>query len=111
MRLFVFRSSVDRYLQDAAVNQAFKAWEVNDNVARARLDRSLRPPEMRVLELIHKAAFRKGLGYSVYSPKWMLGNHSSEIVNYKNNFYIEFNCFMYSNSYRISSKKTFRKLV
>jgi hypothetical protein len=33
-----------------------------------------------VLELVHKAAFRKGLGYSLYSPKWMLGNHSTEMV-------------------------------
>lgn len=72
--------NVERYLQDLAVNQVFKPWEVNDNVPRMRLERVIRPPEVRIMELIHKAAFRKGLGYSLYSPKWMIGNHSSEML-------------------------------
>lgn len=76
----LFSSSVDKFLQDVAMNQVFKPWEVSDNVPRARLERSIRPPEARLMEQIHKAAFRKGLGYSLYSPKWMLGNHKSEMV-------------------------------
>ncbi|OXA56462.1 cytochrome b-c1 complex subunit 2, mitochondrial [Folsomia candida] len=74
-------SSVDKFLQDVAMNQVFKPWEVSDNVPRARLERSIRPPEARLMEQIHKAAFRKGLGYSLYSPKWMLGNHKSEMLS------------------------------
>jgi ubiquinol-cytochrome c reductase core subunit 2 len=74
------RTSVDRYLQDAAVNQVFKPWEITDNVSRLRIERANRSGAVRVLELVHKAAFRKGLGYSLYSPKWMLGNHSTEMV-------------------------------
>jgi ubiquinol-cytochrome c reductase core subunit 2 len=73
-------SAVDRYLKDAAVNQAFKPWEINDNVPRLRIERSIRSPEVRIMELIHKAAYRKGLGYSLYSPKWMIGNHTSEML-------------------------------
>lgn len=73
---------MDKYLQDVAVNQVFKPWEVSDNVGRARLERAIRAPEVRVMEQIHKAVFRTGLGYSLYSPKWMLGNHKSEMVRY-----------------------------
>jgi len=72
---------VDKFLYDVAVNQVFKPWEVSDNVPRARLERQIRSPEVRVMELINKAVYRKGLGYSLYSPKWMLGNHSSEMLS------------------------------
>ncbi|CAL8111826.1 unnamed protein product [Orchesella dallaii] len=72
--------NVDRYLQDVAVYQAFKPWELKDNIPRLRLERTNRPPEVRVLDLIHKSAYRKGLGYSLYSPKWMIGNHTSEML-------------------------------
>jgi len=71
---------VDKYIKELAGYQVFKPWEIKDNVNRMRLERTIRPPEVRILELIHKSAYRKGLGYSLYSPKWMIGNHSSEMV-------------------------------
>lgn len=74
-------ADLDRFLVDTVVNQGFKAWELKDNVARLRLERLIRPAEVRIVELIHKAAFRKGLGYSLYSPKWMIGNHTGEMLN------------------------------
>lgn len=73
-------SHVDRFLLDTVANQAFKPWELHDNLPRLRLERKIRPGEVRIVELIHKAAFRKGLGYSLFSPKWMIGNHSSEML-------------------------------
>jgi len=80
--------AIEPFLKEIASNQVFKPWELKDNVNRLRLERDIRPPEVRILELIHKAAYRKGLGYSLYSPKWMIGNHTSEMLsNYvKSNF-------------------------
>jgi len=72
--------NLEPYLQDATLNQAFKPWEISDNLPRLKLDRATRTPEIRILDLIHKAAYRKGLGYSMYSPKWMVGNHSTEML-------------------------------
>lgn len=72
--------SLEPFLQDATLSQAFKPWEVRDNLPRLKLDRATRTPEARILDLIHKSAFRKGLGYSLYSPKWMVGNHSTEML-------------------------------
>jgi len=74
-------ANVDKFLQDVAMYQNFRPWELKDNVPRLRLERTLRPPEVRVMELIHKSAYRKGLGYSLYSPKWMIGNHSSDMLD------------------------------
>jgi len=73
--------NVDKFLKELSSFQVFKPWEVSDNVPRVKIERTIRPPEARIMELIHKAAFRKGLGYSLYSPKWMIGNHSSEMLH------------------------------
>jgi ubiquinol-cytochrome c reductase core subunit 2 len=70
----------EKYLQDACMNQAFKPWELGDHLPRQKLDRILRPPEVRVLERLHKAAFRRGLGNSLYTPKYMLGKHDTEML-------------------------------
>jgi len=71
---------LDKFLQNATVNQKFKPWELSDHLERLKLDRILRPPEVRTLELLHKAAFRTGLGNSLYSPKHMVGKHNSEML-------------------------------
>jgi len=70
----------EKYLQDATLNQAFKPWELQDHLPRQKLDRILRPPEVRVLERLHKAAFRRGLGNSLYTPKHMLGKHDTDML-------------------------------
>ncbi|OXA56309.1 cytochrome b-c1 complex subunit 2, mitochondrial [Folsomia candida] len=72
---------IQKFVKEYGFYQVFKPWEVSDNIPRLRLERKIRPPEARIMELIHKSAYRKGLGYSLYSPKWMIGNHSSEMLN------------------------------
>jgi len=72
---------LEDFLRDASANQAFKRWELGDHLSRLKLDRILRPPEARTLELLHKAAFRRGLGNSVYSPKYMVGKHTSKMLH------------------------------
>ena len=71
----VLSSKVDAvadYLLDSVANPAFKAWEVSDVSRRVGLDVSQMDPAIRATELLHKAAFRDGLGNSLYSPQHMV---------------------------------------
>jgi ubiquinol-cytochrome c reductase core subunit 2 len=72
--------TLEKFLHDACVNQQFKPWELEDHLPRLKLDRINRPAEVRVLERLHKAAYRRGLGNSLYSPKFMVGKHSTELM-------------------------------
>jgi len=74
----VLSSKVDAvadYLLDSVANPAFKAWEVSDVTRRVGLDLSQMDPATRATELLHKAAFRDGLGNSLYTPQHMVGRH------------------------------------
>ncbi|XP_017087593.2 cytochrome b-c1 complex subunit 2, mitochondrial [Drosophila bipectinata] len=66
-----------RYLQDL-LQPAFKPWELTDNAKTLLNQLDAVSKEQRVVELVHKAAFRKGLGNSIYSPRFQLGKLSSE---------------------------------
>lgn len=76
-----------RYLQDV-IQPAFKPWELNDVLPTLRYQVSQVPPQLRAIELLHKAAFRQGLGNSVYVPKFQIGKLSSETLQHyvANNF-------------------------
>jgi len=63
------------YLFDAVANPAFKPWEVTDVTRRLGLDISHLDPATTATELLHKAAYRDGLGNSLYSPPHMVGKH------------------------------------
>jgi len=63
------------YLLDAVANPAFKSWEIPDATRRVGLDVSAIDPAVRATELLHKAAYREGLGNSLYSPQHMVGKH------------------------------------
>ena len=67
-------SSVVDFLLDCAGAQAFKPWEVQDESPRMRMELDKLDPLVRVAEMLHKAAFRTGLGYSIYSPDHMVRN-------------------------------------
>lgn len=71
-----------RILHDAVTGQAFKPWEVSDNLPRIKLDRALRSNEVRAVELLHEAAYRNGLGNSVFCPKDQVGKLSSETLQH-----------------------------
>jgi len=63
------------YLLDAVANPAFKPWEVPDVTRRVGIDIAEIDPAVRAGELLHKAAYREGLGNSIYSPAHKVGKH------------------------------------
>lgn len=59
----------------------FKPWEISDQLPRLRYELSKIPETTRLLELLHRTAYRSGLGNSLYSPKRQVGKISSETVS------------------------------
>ena len=60
------------YLLDIIANPAFKPWEIEDVTRRVGIDVGHLDPAVRATELLHKAAYRDGLGNSLYSPPHMV---------------------------------------
>lgn len=77
-----------RFLQDVATTPAFKPWELSDNASRIKVDVATVPDQIRAVELLHKAAFRTGLGNSLFCPEHNIGKHSSEALQH----YFTSNC-------------------
>ncbi|KAG8233851.1 hypothetical protein J437_LFUL006874 [Ladona fulva] len=71
-----------KILEEVACRQQFKPWEVSDNLPRLKLELASRSPQVWAVELLHHAAFRKGLGNSVYCPKHMVGKHNPELLKH-----------------------------
>ncbi|XP_063228830.1 cytochrome b-c1 complex subunit 2, mitochondrial isoform X2 [Bacillus rossius redtenbacheri] len=71
-----------QYLADAATKQVFKPWELSDSLPRLRYELATIPVEARTLDLLHKAAFRTGLGNTLFCPKPLVGKHSSETLQH-----------------------------
>ena len=46
------------YLTDIVSNQAFKPWELGDNLPRLKLELAQVSPSAQALELLHLASFR-----------------------------------------------------
>jgi len=65
------------YLLDCVGGQAFKPWELERNVGKIKLDLAQRTPATQAVELLHQAAFRSGLGNSLYCPTHKVGSHST----------------------------------
>jgi len=63
------------YLFDAVANPALKSWEIPDANRRVGIDVAAIDPAVRATELLHKAAYREGLGNSLYCPPHMVGKH------------------------------------
>lgn len=76
-----------RYLQDI-IQPAFKPWELSDDVPHIKSQVSAVTSQQRAIELLHKAAFRNGLGNSVIIPKFKIGKLSSETMQH----YFSNNC-------------------
>jgi len=60
---------------------AFKPWDLGDHVI-PRLTESIKNVDNFTLanELLHQAAFRDGLGNSLYSPDYMVGSHNTTML-------------------------------
>jgi ubiquinol-cytochrome c reductase core subunit 2 len=70
------------FLEDVATQQVFKPWEISDQIPRLRYELSMIPETTRIMELLHKAAYHTGLGYSLYSPKRQLGKINTETLQH-----------------------------
>merc|ERR1712123_196972 len=65
------------YLTEVVSNQAFKPWEVERSIPRMKLELASRSPATEAVELLHQAAFRGGLGNSLYCPTHKVGSHGT----------------------------------
>lgn len=68
------------YFLDAIATPSFKPWELSDNSYRLAMEISELSNEAKASELLHQAAYRSGLGNSLYSPVHMIGKHKPAIV-------------------------------
>ena len=68
------------YLADVVSNQAFKPWELERTVPRMKLELAQRSPATQAVELLHEAAFRSGLGNSLYSSPHKVGSHGPAVL-------------------------------
>ncbi|XP_076623797.1 ubiquinol-cytochrome c reductase core protein 2 [Colletes latitarsis] len=81
------------FLGHVATKQVFKPWEVSDQLPRMEYELASLPDSTVVLELLHKAAYRTGLGYSLYTPKHQLGKIGSETLqHFVNTWFTGPNC-------------------
>ncbi|KYM96826.1 Cytochrome b-c1 complex subunit 2, mitochondrial [Cyphomyrmex costatus] len=83
--LQITRNHLDKaliFLEDVTTQQVFKPWEISDQLPRLRYELSMIPETIRIMELLHKAAYRTGLGYSLYSPKRQLGKINTETLQH-----------------------------
>ncbi|KAJ8931136.1 hypothetical protein NQ314_015990 [Rhamnusium bicolor] len=79
------RSAVEKalpFLTEVATQQVFKPWEVSDNSNRLLLEIATRPLQLRAIDLLHNAAFRTGLGNSLFIPKSQIGRISTETLQH-----------------------------
>jgi len=68
------------YLVDVVSNQMFKPWELGDNLIRMKVELAGLSPAATCTELLHRAAFRSGLGNSLYCPAHLVGTHKTDAL-------------------------------
>ncbi|KAH0541212.1 cytochrome b-c1 complex subunit 2, mitochondrial [Cotesia glomerata] len=109
--LQVTRNHLDKalnFLEDVVTRQVFKPWEVNDLSPRLRYELSAVPEATKLLELLHKAAYRTGLGYSLYSPKRHIDKISSEsLQHFVNSWYTGPRCAVVGTGISLSNLSSF----
>lgn len=81
------------FLEDVAIHPAFKPWELSDLKPRLQYELATRPETVRIIESLHKAAYRTGLGFSLYTPKRYIDKISSETVKLTSQHSINFVIF------------------
>lgn len=67
-----------KYLQDISTQQEFRPWEIRDCTYRIKDDLARVPLGVRAVDLLHQAAFYRGLGNSVFCAKRNVGSISPE---------------------------------
>jgi len=85
--LFAVQSTRDvadvgvEFLTDSVSNSLYKPWEVESTLPRLKLELATRSPATAALELLHQAAFRSGLGQSLYCPSHKVGSHGTQALS------------------------------
>lgn len=109
--LQVTRDHLDKalmYLEDMATRQVFKPWEIPDLSGRQRYEISTLPENTRIIELLHKAAYRTGLGYSLFSPKSHIEKMSTETLqHFINNYFTGSRCAVVGTGVSLSQLSSF----
>jgi len=69
------------FFNEMVTSPSFKAHEIGDNVVM-RMEHEIGQVDMsaHTMELLHKVAYRNGLGNSLYSPDYMVGKHKSAML-------------------------------
>jgi ubiquinol-cytochrome c reductase core subunit 2 len=77
-----------QYLEGAVTGQIFKPWEIQDITPRVKIDLANVSDQVCAVELLHRAAYRNGLGNSIFCPSHKVGKLSSETLQhfFENNF-------------------------
>ncbi|XP_026762408.2 cytochrome b-c1 complex subunit 2, mitochondrial isoform X1 [Galleria mellonella] len=70
------------YLNNIVSNQEFRPWELSDITPRQRYEIAALPPQVRAIDLLHKAAYRRGLGNSLFISPKRIGKVSSESLQH-----------------------------
>ncbi|XP_063828157.1 cytochrome b-c1 complex subunit 2, mitochondrial [Ostrinia nubilalis] len=69
-------------LNNLVSNQEFRPWDLSDNVPRLKYDIASLTPQARAVDLLHKGAFRRGLGNSLFISPKRIGKVSSESMQH-----------------------------
>ncbi|CAH4028699.1 cytochrome b-c1 complex subunit 2, mitochondrial-like [Pieris brassicae] len=70
------------YLNNIVSNQEFRPWELSDNAPRMKYEIASLAPQIRAVDLLHRAAYRRGLGNSLFISPKKIGHISSESVQH-----------------------------
>ncbi|KAK9502582.1 hypothetical protein O3M35_011330 [Rhynocoris fuscipes] len=69
-----------QYLKYSICGQEFRPWELSDNLPRLKYELAIVPPEVKVLDMIHKAAYRSELGNPLFAKKDRISKISAETL-------------------------------
>ncbi|KAI5694952.1 hypothetical protein M8J75_008173 [Diaphorina citri] len=73
---------VHKFLASVVGKTEFRPWEVSDLTPRLKYDRLTRPSQVRLFDLLHSAAYRSGLGNSLFIPKYHIGKIGPETLQH-----------------------------
>jgi len=69
-------------LSHTIMEPAFKPWELSDFLGRQKVDRAMlnETPQLKLIETLHRTAYRGGLGNGLFTPEYMLGKHDRDML-------------------------------
>ncbi|XP_026285734.1 cytochrome b-c1 complex subunit 2, mitochondrial [Frankliniella occidentalis] len=71
-----------KVLHSVTTEQLFHPWELAENIPRLKYELALVPPQARVIDMLHGAAYRTGLGNSLFIPKYLVGSQGTETLHH-----------------------------